>query len=346
MKLKDRRGEFSITLQSIGEGALTDEFQMILPVGTFHSYAYGKMDITKEFIDKMVANYTAKVLGNRAPFIDTDHDQGAANGWITALQSREDGLYARIEWTDKGKQLIEAKAYQFFSAHFGEVVDIKTGDPVYPVLIAASLTNTPVMNTMPPARLSEGDPAHGDRGSSQQEGSMKTLSEVLAVLFALAEDEFKKATKDEKDKVAKAFGLPIEGTLDATLSDKVTKLEASVSLQKQQVETLLAENKEKGAEVATLKAKLLANEKNEVIEKALSEGRITPKTKEKWEALFAKDPEGTKALLAEQPPVVDMSTRGTGDAGTPDENGWTPEEKKLAAKAGVTDKTIKEFGPK
>lgn len=176
---------------------------------------------------------------------------------------------------------------------------------------------------------------------------MKTLSEVLAVLFALAEDEFKKATDDDKSKVAKIFGLSTtkEEKSDATLSTKVTTLETAVGKQKDQIDLLLAENKAKGEKLAEVSTKLAVKEMTETIDKALSEGRITPKTKEKWEAMFKKDPEGTKALLAEQPPVIDLTTHGHGHEGDQEKN-WTASEKASAKKAGLTDEDIKKHGPK
>lgn len=144
----------------------TVEFQLILPIGHWYSDRYGEFDITDETCEDMVANWEAKILGERSPYIDTDHDGGAAMGWIKTLEARNDGLYAQIEWTEPGKELLEKGIYKYFSAEIGEHKDIHTGLKIKNVLIAATLTNRPFMNTMPQAHLNDvNPPAHSDRDS-------------------------------------------------------------------------------------------------------------------------------------------------------------------------------------
>ena len=142
----------------------TGEFQLILPTGHWYSDWYGEFDITDEICEDMVANWEAKVLGERSPYIDTDHDGGAAMGWIKKLEAREDGLHAQIEWTEPGRELLEKGIYKYFSAQFGEHKDIHTGLIIKNVLIAVTLTNRPFMNTMPEAHLSDRNtPPHRER---------------------------------------------------------------------------------------------------------------------------------------------------------------------------------------
>lgn len=84
--------------------------------------------------------------GRKLP-IDECHvtDKGAAlglaapaRGWIVELQSREDGLWGRVEWNASGRQLMEDKAY----AGLSPVILHSQGGDVLQVL-RASLTNTP-----------------------------------------------------------------------------------------------------------------------------------------------------------------------------------------------------------
>ena len=112
----------------------------------------------------MAANWEAKVLGERSPYIDTDHDGGAAMGWIKELQAQEAGLYAKIEWTEPGRELLKKGLYKYFSAEIGDHMDIHTGLKIKNVLIAATLTNRPFMNTMPEAHLNDRTtPPHSER---------------------------------------------------------------------------------------------------------------------------------------------------------------------------------------
>ncbi len=144
-----------------------EEFQLILPVGKYHNPLYGLLNISMGSCEDMVANWEAKVLGERTPYIDVDHKGGAAMGWIKELEARADGLYARIEWTEPGKELLEKGLYKYFSAQIGNHTDIHTGLEIKNVLIAATLTNTPFMNTMPEAHLNDvNHPPHRERDNN------------------------------------------------------------------------------------------------------------------------------------------------------------------------------------
>ena len=140
-----------------------DAFQMVIPVGVFHDDWYGEIIITNSFTEAMVVNWEAQVLGNRQPFIDTNHRGGQANGWIELLESRDDGLYAKIKWTKLGVENIQEEYYKYYSAELGRTMLIDTGETAWPVLFAVTLCNNPVMNSMAPAHLSQGNPpAHRD----------------------------------------------------------------------------------------------------------------------------------------------------------------------------------------
>lgn len=61
-----------------------------------------------------------------------------ARGWIVALQSRQDGIWGQVEWTDAGRQLVADKAYR----HISPVISHSADNTVTHVL-RASLVNRP-----------------------------------------------------------------------------------------------------------------------------------------------------------------------------------------------------------
>ena len=61
-----------------------------------------------------------------------------AQGWIVALEAREDGLWGKVDWTGPGRQLMADKAYSGVSP-----VVAHTQDKRIVRLLRASLTNTP-----------------------------------------------------------------------------------------------------------------------------------------------------------------------------------------------------------
>lgn len=79
-------------------------------------------------IDECHAIDRAQPLGMSAP----------ARGWIVELQSREDGLWGRVEWTSVGQQLMEDRAYVGLSPAI-----LHTAQGEVRQVLRASLTNTP-----------------------------------------------------------------------------------------------------------------------------------------------------------------------------------------------------------
>jgi ATP-dependent Clp endopeptidase proteolytic subunit ClpP len=135
--------------------------------------------------------------------------------------------------------------------------------------------------------------------------------------------------------------------LEKEISDfkaEIAELKAKVETEKEKTTLILSEKQDLAKELADLKMLNAQTEKNQVIEKALSEGKITPKNRARWEEQYDRDPEGTKKLLEEQEPVVDFSTRGTGAGG--DEASLNAEEQEMAEKAGLSKEDIKKYGPK
>ena len=125
---------------------------------------------------------------------------------------------------------------------------------------------------------------------------------------------------------------------------ELTKKLAKVELKVEKFDLVLSEKQDLAKELADLKAKIVKDEKEQVIEKALSEGKITPKNRTRWEEQYDRDPEGTKKLLELQESVVDFSTQGTGAGG--DESSLNAEEQEMADKAGLSKEDIKKYGPK
>ncbi len=62
-----------------------------------------------------------------------------AAGWITELEARADGVWGRVEWTDKGKAHVAAREYRYVSPVYYYQQD--TGD--IQAIESVALTNVP-----------------------------------------------------------------------------------------------------------------------------------------------------------------------------------------------------------
>jgi len=137
-----------IHIQADDKGELPTELQ-VLPVGEWNTEFYGPMQVTLSHISQMVQNFKAGL--RKAVPVDVDHDGGKAAGWVTDLIDKgTDGLYAVIDWTRYGKDLLDNKEYKLFSPEWAfDYIDPEHGTRHGSVLIAGSLTNRPLFKELP-----------------------------------------------------------------------------------------------------------------------------------------------------------------------------------------------------
>ena len=87
-----------------------------------------------------------------------------ACGWIVEMQSRDDGIWGRVEWTNAGRELVSGKAYRAISP-----VILHDKNKIVHRILRASLVNRPNFRGL---------------AALNQESDM-TLAERLAELFGL-----------------------------------------------------------------------------------------------------------------------------------------------------------------
>jgi hypothetical protein len=129
----------------------------VLNTGHWDTNYQGSFDVTSEDLFDMVDNFNSGV--RKGIPIDTDHDNAAANGWITQLEVRNASeLWALVEWTPLGMDKLANKIYKFLSPEFAPTYfDPETDKHVCDnVLIAAALTNFPLMKGLQPVVANEG----------------------------------------------------------------------------------------------------------------------------------------------------------------------------------------------
>jgi len=178
--------------------------------------------------------------------------------------------------------------------------------------------------------------------------------EIAALAFDISQFHYTKIPESIKQFTGKAIPTredekSIEsGTLielekqNIELTENVKDLEANIEIQEEKISLLLSEKQELARELADLKAEKFKAEKAQAIEKALSEGRIIPRNRDRWEKLFDMNPEETKRLLAEQAPVVDFKVYGTGAGGKETEFDESIDPA-IAKQLGLTDEEIRKY---
>ncbi|MCS7187444.1 MAG: phage protease [Armatimonadota bacterium] len=128
----------------------------IIPKGTF--YRGGQVyKFDEDYLRKLKENFDKKLFGQDVP-VNFEHQLSplGAAGWVKALEVRDDGLYAQIEWTDIGKEAVEKGRFKYVSVELGGTVDPKTGKELKDVLTGLALTNRPFFKAL--TALAAADP--------------------------------------------------------------------------------------------------------------------------------------------------------------------------------------------
>ena len=265
----------------------------------------GPFTVDQEALAQIVAAWRER--GNDL-VIDYEHqtlDGGPAPaaGWIKALEARDDGLWARVEWTEKAQEFIANREYRYFSP---VVVLDEQQRPME--LLHAALTNVPAINNLTPlsAKYGEGlttvKPAAA-QGIKNTEGQ-KMVKSILKAL-GLPEDAGEErvlACVNQHTQIAaglgelrEALGLPAEAGLP--------QIKGAVLALKQGGDALHTVQQE----LAALRAERAREKAAASVTAALTAGKLAP-TQREWALKYATDdPEGFAAFAAQAPVVVPMA---------------------------------------
>jgi len=138
-----------------------DGWYQVAPLGEFaHAQAGLTQVVDVEACQAMVNRFAdeAKVANFAGLLVDFDHfsldgeKRSEAAGWITALENRDGGLFAKIRWSDVGESAVKGGRYRFLSPVWNRADCVELGGGrVRPVrLLNAAVTNDPNLKGMQP----------------------------------------------------------------------------------------------------------------------------------------------------------------------------------------------------
>lgn len=339
----------------------------LTPVGSFRARDGRPQNLPGWTIDaeiaaRVIARFDARV--NRA-VIDYEHQTlktetngqpAPAAGWFTGLAWREgQGLYATgVEWTDKARAMIEAGEYQYISPVFA--YDPRTGE-VTDVLMAA-VTNYPAIDGMDEltaraaAKFDITNPHEEDLTVDRvqlikmlglkKDASDEDITQAMAALTATAE---------LVGNIRKAAGADDK----ADLVETVTALKGQADKAEEAIAAAKAGNPDPAnfapvklvhelqQEVASLKAKQVADEGERLIQAAIAENKLTrAAAREYAESLKAAGNIAELKKFIGQDMVMDITGTQTGGKGPQgdDADGLTADELAVCRATGMD---IEEF---
>jgi phage I-like protein len=211
-----------------------------------------------------------------------------ARGWATALQAREEGIFAQVEWSGPGAALMSERAYRFISPVFTHDA---AGNVI--ALLRASLTNTPNLRGMAALHT--------------QESAMDLLARLRSLL-GLADDSDEEAVLAKVQdgcsgsaalqSIGLAAGLGENADVTA-IASAVTALAAGVpdAVRALQGELAAVTTRLNNFTSATARDKATA-----FVDGEIGRGRVGVKPlRDRYIAMHAADPAGTEQLIAAMP---------------------------------------------
>ncbi len=116
--------------------------------------------------------------------IDYEHQtlkdvQAPAGGWIKELLLKDDGIYAKVEWTERAKGYLRNREYRYLSP----VVIVRRRDRKAAQLHSVALTNTPAINGMIPI-------VNSVKPSLKPEAGLDAVQKEVCRLMNISEADF------------------------------------------------------------------------------------------------------------------------------------------------------------
>jgi phage I-like protein len=323
-----------LSAHSAAIGLSPPEWVHLIPAGTFRGRD-GRGPYHVKDADALIAASMAE--GNLA--LDENHatDHAAvsgisspARGWIVAMQSRADGIWGQIEWTESGAAMMSDKAYRGISPVYSHAKD-----GTLTRILRAALTNTPNL-----AQLATLHAEGGDAGRTVSGTSEGHRMDIAVVRHAL--------------------GLP-ETADEAACLVAMTERTGTVATQSAQIEALsrtmvpVADVVALQAQVSTLTNERALEKATAFVDAAIAAGKPIVPARAQMIAQHAADPGKTEEMINLLPsihtPGVVVSTQAQRDGGGKFSGGdgteaMSDEDTAVCAKMGIEPKAFAEWKKK
>jgi phage I-like protein len=228
--------------------------------------------IAAAFANRRAASPSYRMLVDFEHFSHDTTKSSAAACWVTDMEARADGVWAKGEWSDEGEAAIKNRRYRYLSpVWFPKQTQRIDATRFRPIEVNdAGLTNKPVLGAALQPFWNRADETFQGREAETTTADKNHMQKIIALLGLAAtatEDEIVSKVQAFKNRIAELE--PFQGRL-TTLQDQHTAL-------KNRHDSLLTAS----------------------VEKTLVEfkGVITEESKDAWKNRLTSDFDGTVTLL-------------------------------------------------
>jgi phage I-like protein len=299
-----------LTAIALAEAQDGDGWIQLIPAGTF-GMRDGRGPFRNDQVDQVIQ--ASRALRMDLP-IDYDHatdlapagTQVLAAGWIKELQARQDGIWGRVEWTERAAQMLKAKEYRYLSPVF----NYRKEDGRITRILRAALTNNPAIELK--AVASQEKPMDELLKALRAALGLKDDADQVAVMTAIA------ALKKGASLVAIAKAAGLADDADATaIAAAVGELGKKAAAAEPDPAKFvpMATFTDLQTSFNKLRADISEEKATAAVDAAVKAGKLQPAQRD-WALGYAKkDPEAFAAFVDKQPVIV--AAGGKGPTGQP-----------------------------
>lgn len=289
-----------IMVNSIDVNGVPTEIK-ILPLGLIKSQK-GEFIVDTESFNKMQEEFKGRSIDK---VIDYEHQtlektQAPAGGWIKKLLLKSDGIYARVEWTQKAKEYIANREYRYLSP----VILIRKSDRKAVLLHSVALTNSPAIDGMEAIINSLKDT---NMKGAENMDVLKEIAKALGLTEVATLEEVLNAIKNIKSQqeAAQVVANSLNSERLKVESESLVEISLSIGqIGESQKEWAINRCMDDVEGFKSFVESAYQKERDKLVEFALTSGKIAPFQKEWAEDYASKDFKGFKVFMENAPKVI------------------------------------------
>ena len=294
-----------LAINSANAVAQPPEWVHVMPNGTFKG-VNGQGPWTLKGAEAVIA---ASMASGKPIPLDYNHQLvtsfpnggvAPASGWIDRIESRADGLWGHVEWTERGAQAVASREYRFLSPVFTH-----GPDGTVQVIKSVALVNTPNLNELAAVA--------SEQGVSALDELLKQLAGILGLKDGASQDEVCTCCRDLKAQqaactaafapLALSTGVAVNSSAADIAKAASVKLAGAGSPDPAQYVPMAAFAELQG-QVAVLSSAAVKGKADEAVASAMAAGKLTPAMKDWALGYAAKDLSGFTAWCTAAPAIV------------------------------------------
>lgn len=338
---------------AIFNDASASEWICIFPSGT----TKGRDGRGPYVLDNASAVIAASMIDGVDPVVDREHGMDLlprgtavpAAGWIKEMQAREDGIYARVEWTPPAQKELQNKEYRYVSPTFmhsrdGKVKRIErltlTNNPNFTMKAVASAEPNPKEIKMEEL-LKKLAAKLGLPETATEEDVMAAMQKLADTVTKVKEKVDAPAEAETPEAVAEAVEAKIEKEVGEKVQTEMASRSAKASDPDPSKFVPIAAFKELQDKVSKIETEGASEKATASVDAAIKAGKLTPASRGWGISLASKDPKAFAEFVGTAPTITGSGMEGGAKYAVAAEDGLTDDQRAVCSQLGVTPEDFK-----